>query len=123
MSEPTLDGRLLQPADHPEGGEVDVETMFEFRQQGDLISATYKGGAVRLGFLVGVRSGDRLEFRYVQVNREGEISSGRSSDRIEILSDGRVRLHETWVWESRQGSGTSTLEEIDAEGTHRRPTA
>jgi hypothetical protein len=28
------------------------------------------------------------------------------------LPDGRVRLEETWAWESRQGSGTSVVEQV-----------
>ncbi|HEX6695483.1 MAG TPA: hypothetical protein VF080_01770 [Solirubrobacteraceae bacterium] len=27
-------------------------------------------------------------------------------------ADGRLRLHETWAWDSQAGSGTSVVEEI-----------
>jgi hypothetical protein len=32
------------------------------------------------------------------------------------LPDGRVRLEETWEWESRAGHGTSVVEQIPDEG-------
>lgn len=56
----------------------------------------------RLGFLVGVRAGDRLDFRYSQLNERGETSK-------------RVRLGEVWSWESKPGEGTSTVEELQAD--------
>ena len=108
----SLDGRVFRSAAAVEGGEVDADTVFRFRQDGDLIHATYSGGTIRLGFLVGRIRGDRLDFRYAQLNASGETSTGHSADRIEALPDGRVRLHETWTWESRSGSGTSVLEEV-----------
>jgi hypothetical protein len=108
----SLDGKVFRSASAVEGGEVDAETVFRFRQEGDVIHASYTGGSIRLGFLVGRIEGDRLDFRYAQLNASGETSTGHSSDRIEALPDGRLRLHETWQWESRSGSGTSVLEEV-----------
>ncbi|HWU31792.1 MAG TPA: hypothetical protein VN108_02895, partial [Marmoricola sp.] len=31
---------------------------------------------------------------------------------VEVEVDGRLRLEQTWAWESREGSGTSVVEEI-----------
>jgi hypothetical protein len=39
----------------------------------------------------------------------------RSEDRIELLGDGRVRLHESLTWDSRAGSGTNVLEGVEGE--------
>jgi hypothetical protein len=95
------------PANGPQ-----AETLAEYHEEGDLIWARYTGGAVRLGHLVGVRRGDALEFRYTQLNTAGESSSGHCVSTLEILPDGRLRLHESWRWESREGAGTSTVDEI-----------
>lgn len=93
-------------------GEGGAETVFEYHEQEGVVWARYQGGAVRLGFLVGVREGDSLEFRYSQVSDVGETSNGRCSTRISTLEDGRLRLDEEWAWESRPGGGTSASEEI-----------
>ncbi|HXH56326.1 hypothetical protein [Iamia sp.] len=37
--------------------------------------------------------------------------SGPLPDLIERLADGRLRINETWQWESKPGAGTSILEE------------
>ena len=89
-----------------------TETEFVFGQEGRVVHARYGGGAIDVGFLVGIVDGATVEFRYVHVDREGTIASGHSTDTIEVLSDGRLRLHERWEWESKEGSGTSILEEI-----------
>ena len=94
------------------GGQVSPDTEFAFGQEGRVVHARYAGGGIALGFLVGVADGETIEFRYVHVDRQGAISSGHSIDTIEVLPDGRLRLHERWDWESQQGSGTSVLEEI-----------
>jgi hypothetical protein len=108
----SLDGRRFRPPDDATGGDVGTDTEFEFHQDDDLIWARYSGGRVRLGFLVGTCDGAYAEFRYTQVLTDGTTANGRSRDRIELLDDGRVRLHEAWRWESKTGAGTSVLDEV-----------
>ncbi len=108
----SLDGRRFRPVGDTIGGEVSPDTVFAFSQEGDLIHARYVGGRIRLGYLVGTRAGTTIHFRYAQVNTAGETATGQSHDRIEILPDGRLRLHERWSWDSQEGSGMSILEEI-----------
>ena len=109
---PSLDGRRFRHAEMSVEGEGSAETVFEYHERDGVVWARYQGGAVRLGFLVGVRSGDSLEFRYSQVNDAGETSNGRCSTAISILADGRLRLDEEWAWESKPGAGTSASEEV-----------
>jgi hypothetical protein len=112
VSAPSLDGRRFAAVAEVEGGDVGAETVFHYAQDGDAVHARYAGGAVRLGFLVGRRDGDALAFRYVQLRADGTTASGRCASRIEALADGRLRLHETWAWESQPGAGTSVVEEL-----------
>ncbi|HEX2050145.1 MAG TPA: hypothetical protein VHJ34_05850 [Actinomycetota bacterium] len=108
----SLDGVCFRPASDVEGGEVDPTTIFRFHEEGGVVWAEYSGGAIRKGFLVGTRRGQMLKLRYVQLNDAGETSSGRATDVVEIDPDGRLRLRELWEWESKEGSGTSTLVEV-----------
>jgi hypothetical protein len=109
---PSLDGRRFRALANSRGGQVSGDTEFVFSQDGRVVHARYGGGAIVLGFLVGVADRDATEFRFVHVDRDGAISSGHSVDTIEVLPDGRLRLHEQWEWESQSGRGTSVLEEI-----------
>jgi hypothetical protein len=94
-------------------GDVDARTRFDYHQDGDLIWARYQGGAIRLGFLVGRREGDRLDFRYSHLDAGGRTSNGHCVSRIETLADGRLRLRERWQWESRAGEGVGVVEQVE----------
>ncbi|MFF0990826.1 hypothetical protein [Kocuria nitroreducens] len=106
-----LDGRTFVGVSNAADGDVGADTVFAYRQEGDLVWAEYAGGSVRKGFLVGTRTGDALNFRYSHLDSAGETAGGACTSRIEVLGDGRVRLHETWAWESRPGTGRSVVEE------------
>jgi hypothetical protein len=108
----SLDGRTFRVAAMDANGEASEATVFEYHERDGVVWARYTGGAVRLGFLVGTRSGDGLDFRYSQLNESGETSNGHGSTTISTLSDGRLRLDEDWEWESKPGAGTSAAEEV-----------
>lgn len=109
---PDLDGRTFAGTATSADGEGGPATRFHYRQQGGTVWADYAGGDIVRGHLVGTRSGDELDFRYVQLNTSGETATGHCVSRIETRPDGHLRLHETWTWESRRGSGTSTVDEV-----------
>ena len=108
------DGRRFRGVANTAGGEVSAGTVFDYRQRGDIVWATYEGGGVRLGTLVATVGADGdLDMRYAHVNGEGALMTGVCRSRPECLPDGRLRLHERWRWTSGDGSaGTSTVEEV-----------
>src|SRR5690349_6114047 len=107
----SLDGRrfILESSS---GGQVDHDTVFDYRQEGDLVWATYSGGAIRLGFVVGVRQGDELDLRYVHLDDDGVTRSGRCRSDVREESPGILTLVEQWAWESQDGEGESVLREL-----------
>lgn len=115
MTAASLDGRRFTDVTADPSGDVGAETVFEYRQEADLVWARYSGGGVRLGYLVGTRTGDVLDFRYSHVAADGSTASGHCTSTVAELPDGRLECHETWEWESRGGSGTSTIREIGGE--------
>ena len=112
MSSVSLDGRHLAGVRNSADGEVDSSTVFHYREAGGAVWADYAGGRIRRGHLIGTRRGDELDFRYVHLDVDGNTASGHCTSRVEVLDDGRVRLHETWRWESRDGAGRSVVEEL-----------
>ncbi|MGW6239148.1 hypothetical protein ACWGBX_37355 [Streptomyces sp. NPDC055037] len=111
----SLDGLVLSPVADQAPGQVGTATRFVYREEDGVIRAEYEGGDVVRGYLVGTREGDRLDFRYVQLKRDGATSSGHCVSTVVGLPDGRVRLEETWEWESQEGSGTSVVEQVPAD--------
>ncbi|MEV4763884.1 hypothetical protein AB0J89_14760 [Micromonospora chokoriensis] len=108
----SLDGRRFAALTDVVAGEVGTETVFTYHERAGEVWAEYAGGSIRRGYLVGTREGDRLEFRYVQLNAEGQTSSGRCVTEVGASADGRLELRERWTWESRPGSGTSVVREL-----------
>jgi hypothetical protein len=118
---PSLDGRRFVDATVDHAGDVGADTRFEYHEEGDVVWARYLGGVIRLGFLVGTRTGDDLEFRYSHVTQAGETASGHCTSTIRMLDDGRLQSQERWAWTSKPGSGTSTLVELDPSHDHAHP--
>ena len=95
-------------------GEVSIKTFFDYRQEGQIVTATYSGGQIIQGMLIGlVKVDGSLEFRYNHVNRNNELRGGLCRSTPEILPDGRIRLHENWTWmDIERTAGSSIVEEV-----------
>ncbi len=95
-------------------GEVSELTTFYYKQEGQALKATYAGGQIRTGQMLGiVNERGELDFVYHHINTDGELRSGRCTSIPEILKDGRMRLHESWQWmDGDLQEGNSIVEEI-----------
>lgn len=108
------DKKRFRPIQNTENGETSEETIFEYRQIGNILTSEYQGGQIRKGQLIGLVNEDgTIEMRYHQVNIRGELMTGICFSKPEIMDNGAIRLHETWQWTSEDKSrGTSILEEL-----------
>jgi hypothetical protein len=106
--------KKFRPIDNSENAETSNETIFEYKQNGNVLTATYLGGQIVSGHLIGlVDANGNIEMRYHQINTNGELMTGICSSKPELLSNGKIRLHEEWQWTSGDKShGKSILEEV-----------
>ncbi len=106
--------KRFRPVSTTENGETSPETIFEYKQQGNILTATYHGGQIQKGHLIGlVDAQGKIEMRYHQIDLKGTFMTGICFSVPEILKNGKIRLHETWEWTSGDKSkGNSVLEEI-----------
>lgn len=107
-------GRCFRVMANSGAGALDNRTVFEYKQEQEVLSCVYKGTEVALGHLLGKVSPDgRITMVYHQIHTDGQICTGKCISVPEVLSDGRIRLHESWEWNSgKEGKGTSILEEL-----------
>jgi hypothetical protein len=107
------DGRVFRSISNSAGGDVDAATRFHYHQRDRVVTGTYSGGGVREGVLIGLVAEDgSLDLRYAHVAADGGLMTGRCDSVVQVLDDGRYRLHETWEWTGGgQGSGVSVVEE------------
>lgn len=106
--------KTFRPVVNTPNGEVSGETLFHYRQAGNIVTATYAGGSVESGHLIAlVDERGALDMRYHHVNTQGALQTGVCRSVPERLPDGRLRLHETWKWTSGDFSeGSSVVEEV-----------
>lgn len=97
-----------------ENGESSTDTIFLYKQEGNILSSTYKGGLIKFGQLIGlVEDSGIINMRYHQINLNNEIMTGICVSKPEILQNGKIRLYEEWQWTSGDNSkGISIIEEI-----------
>ena len=105
--------KLFIPISNTENGETSNETIFLYKQIGNILTSEYSGGKIIKGHLIGlVIENGEIEMRYHQVNNNGELMTGVCRSIPEILSNGKIRLHENWEWTSGDKSkGQSIIEE------------
>lgn len=105
--------RSFRPVSNTENGETSHETIFLYKQYGNIITSEYAGGKIVKGQLIGiVDKHGNIDMRYQQVNDKNEIMTGICRSVPEILSNGKIRLHESWEWTSGDYSkGESIIEE------------
>jgi hypothetical protein len=105
--------KKFRPISNTENGETSNETLFHYKQVGDILTSEYSGGKIKCGHLIGlVDHLGNIDMCYHQVNDKYELMTGICISKPEILENGKIRLHEYWEWTSGDKSkGTSIIEE------------
>jgi len=111
---PNLDNRKFRSLANTDNGDVSSQTIFHYRQRGDVVWAEYRGGSVRQGSLIARwTDGDTLEMRYHHITRDNQIKTGRCTSHPEMSENGRLLMYEEWQWTTGdKSSGISVIEEI-----------
>jgi len=106
-------GKIFRPTSNSGNGETSSETVFIYKQTGNIITSEYSGGKIKKGHLIGiVDENGNIEMSYHQVNNKDEIMTGKCKSKPEVLENGKIRLHESWEWTSGDKSkGQSVIEE------------
>jgi len=105
--------KSFRPIQNTDNGETSSETIFYYKQEGNIISSEYKGGKIIHGHLIGlVNEEGCIEMCYHQININKEIMTGKCFSKPEILINGKIRLHETWQWTSGDFSSGTFLNDL-----------
>jgi len=107
-------GRRFRGVANTPNGQVSSATEFQYRQAGRIVWATYLGGGIEFGTLIGVVGPlGELEINYQHIDDEGTVRTGQCRSMPETLPDGRIRLNESWQWTNGdQSCGESVVEEV-----------
>ena len=106
-------GRLFRLVRTEGDGDVGEDTIFRYEQRGMILLASYAGGDIEFGSIVGtVHEDGSLSFLYHHITKSGALRSGRCESQPVVLPGGRLRLHERWEWHDGRGAGSSVIEEL-----------
>ena len=113
MKKIVLDGVKMNVTQTAPNGVVNESTIFSFSQDDRFISATYTGGKIFKGYLVGTLDGDKLLFSYCQLQNDGKMDNGQSECELSIGESGKIRLTEHFEFASREdGQGVNVFQEL-----------
>lgn len=106
--------RKFKVFENSENGETTTETIFEYKQKGNILTSEYSSGQIVRGHLIGiVDDNGKIEMRYHQVNAKGELMTGICFSEPELTVNGKIKLYEKWEWSSGDKSnGKSVLIEL-----------
>ena len=105
--------KIFRPIVNSENGQTSNDTVFMYKQVGDILTSEYSGGNIVKGNLLGiVDKYGNINMVYHQINDKNQIMTGKCISQPEILENGKIRLFENWEWTSGDYSkGQSTIEE------------
>jgi hypothetical protein len=108
-----LHDRRFVPRANPHGVSG-ADTVFHYQVDGAALRATYRGGRVTLGHVVGrATGGDAIETLYHSLTADGELLAGWSRGRVGVDADGRTTLDFEWGWlAGAEGGGESSYVEL-----------
>lgn len=103
--------RAIQNSDN---GETSEDTIFHYKQNGNILTSTYRGGEIIEGHLIGIVDDKGvINLSYHQINQQGKIMTGTCTSTPEVGENGKIRLIEDWQWTSGDKSkGQSIIEEL-----------
>lgn len=99
--------------DNSVNGKVNAETIFEYEQEGDLVTANYRGGGIRYGKIIARLENESLHMLYQCLTETDELKAGKAIAAISVTSENKLCLNLDWEWLGDESSkGTSEYVEI-----------
>ena len=99
--------------DNSKEGTVNHDTVFKYKQEGNLVTADYHGGTIVYGKIIALLEGDQLHMRYQCLTIGNELKSGKAIASISTSEEGKLKLSLEWEWlEGTNEKGTSEYLEM-----------
>lgn len=99
--------------ENSENGKVSRDTVFEFKQDDDLVTADYYGGSIRYGKIISELKGKQLNMLYQCMTVDNELKAGKAIADISFNENGKIMLRLAWEWlGDQQKKGVSEYVEV-----------
>ena len=98
MSEFNFNNKTFFLIENSENGKVNSETIFKYKQEGNLVTADYYGGIIKYGKIIAHLKNDNLDMLYQCITTENELKSGKAIAEISLTKDNKMKLKLNWEW-------------------------
>ncbi len=98
LSKFNFNNKKFSLIENTDKGKVTGDTIFEYKQDGKLVTADYQGGTITYGKIIAKIEKDKLNMLYQCMTTEGELKAGKAIAKIKIDPDGKIRLSLDWEW-------------------------
>jgi len=86
-----------------EEGKVNADTIFEYKQNGNLITADYYGGTIQYGKIIGTLKENHINMLYQCLTTKNELKAGKAIAEISLTVDEKIKLKLFWEWLDGKG--------------------
>ena len=84
--------------ENSESGKVNSDTVFNYQQKGNIVTADYSGGTIRYGKIISTLENDILNMVYQCVTTENELKAGKAVAKISLTKENKILLQLNWQW-------------------------
>ncbi len=113
MKKINFNNKKFSLLENSENGKVNSETIFEYKQDGNLVTADYYGGTIRYGKIIAHLDNNQLVMLYQCLTIENKLKAGKAIAEITITKANKIKLTLDWEWLNEEGQrGVSEYIEI-----------
>jgi hypothetical protein len=98
MSHFNFNNKKFRLIENSENGKVNADTIFEYKQDGNLVTADYYGGTIRYGKIIAVLQEDKLNMLYQCMTTDNELKAGKAIAQISLTDNRKMKLKLDWEW-------------------------
>lgn len=113
MKDINFNHKKFKLVENTKNGKVNAETIFEYQQEGDLVTANYYGGTIKYGKIIAHLQDDKLKMLYQCLTTDNQLKAGKSIAQISLTKKRKIKLTLDWEWiTGDKASGVSEYVEV-----------
>ncbi|RCS27930.1 hypothetical protein DUT90_03600 [Polaribacter sp. WD7] len=85
--------------ENSKNGKVNADTVFNYQQEDNIVTANYSGGTVKHGKIIATLDNDILHMLYQCVTLENELKAGKATAKISFTKSNKMllKLNRQWL--------------------------
>ncbi|WP_298782225.1 hypothetical protein [uncultured Polaribacter sp.] len=98
MTEFNFNNKTFYLLENSKNGKVNSETIFNYKQQGNIVTAEYTGGTIKYGKIIAILDTDILNMMYQCVTSENKLKAGKAIAKVSYTKENKILLKLNWQW-------------------------